>query len=150
MLLPYQVSSAVGQKRSQQHLPTLTHCALQPQTNICFLSSCSTGVCLYTLIFPLACPFQRPEWPSNSNSRSAYYRLQGKNYSANSSHESFKDWWKYSLLRPPSSVSGNRSHHSLECSRARRMKLQVKTSHNKIKVEQLSLEIVLEKSHGTF
>lgn len=30
------------------------------------------------------------------------------------------------------------------------MKLQVKTSHNKIKVEQLSLEIVLEKSHGTF
>lgn len=95
-------------------------------------------------VLPLPSPFQGTEWPPNSNSRSANCHLQGKIYSANSSHESLKSWWKYSLLLPPSPASGNRSHHSLECSGARRLKLQIKTSHNKIEVEQLALEIVLE------
>lgn len=35
MLLPYQVSSAVGQRRFQLHLPTFLHCSLQPHTNMC-------------------------------------------------------------------------------------------------------------------
>lgn len=56
----------------------------------------------------------------------------------------------HSLLLPPSSASGNRSRHSLECSGARRLKLQVKTSYNKIEVEQLSLEIVLENPMALF
>lgn len=68
--------STVGQKLLQLHLPALPCCALQPQTNICFLPSCAkegTSVSRPSLFPP--CFLCHPLFSKQSNHQKAF--LQG-------------------------------------------------------------------------